>query len=158
MDKEFNLKIADFGFAIPLVGHTGNGKLNSYKGTLGYMPPEQLVKKSYSGKAADLFSAAVVLFMMVTQCQPFEEARVTDKYYRLLAGNKIDIYWNIFERATPMSEDLKDLLTGMMQLDPSARFTLDEIFAHPWVQGPIPSYGQIQKEFGIRKKSNDIAR
>jgi len=133
MDKDFNLKIADFGFAIPLSGHTGNGRLSSYKGTLGYMPPEQLAKKSYSGKAADLFSAAVVLFMMVTQCQPFEEARVTDKYYRFLAGNKSEMYWNIFDKVTVLSDDLKDLLTGMLQLDPTARFTLDELLAHPWV-------------------------
>jgi len=40
MDENFNIKIADFGFAIPLSGHNGNGKLHSYKGTLGYMPPE----------------------------------------------------------------------------------------------------------------------
>mmetsp|Transcript_26415 Transcript_26415/g.40324 ORF Transcript_26415/g.40324 Transcript_26415/m.40324 type:complete len:307 (-) Transcript_26415:432-1352(-) len=158
LDKDFNLKIADFGFAIPLVGHTGNCKLNSYKGTLGYMPPEQLAKKAYSGKAADLFSAAVVLFMMVTQCQPFEEARVTDKYYKFLAGNKPEVYWSIFDKVTPMSEDLKDLLTGMLQLDPAARFTLEEIFAHPWVQDAVPTHKDIQKEFGVRKQTNDLAR
>lgn len=66
MDANFNIKIADFGFAIPLEGHNGNGKLQSYKGTLGYMPPEQHARKSYSGKSADLFAASVVLFMMVT--------------------------------------------------------------------------------------------
>jgi serine/threonine protein kinase len=41
MDSEFNLKFADWGMGIPLAGKNGNGKLNSYKGTLGYMPPEQ---------------------------------------------------------------------------------------------------------------------
>lgn len=66
MDGDFNLKMADFGFAIPLEGQNNNGKLNSFKGTLGYMPPEQLAKKSYSGKQADLFACAVVLFMMMT--------------------------------------------------------------------------------------------
>lgn len=40
MDSNYNLKIADFGFAVPLEGKNGNGKLRSYKGTLGYMPPE----------------------------------------------------------------------------------------------------------------------
>jgi serine/threonine protein kinase len=77
------------------------------------MPPEQHAKKAYNGKAADLFAIAVVVFMMITQCQPFDEARVTDKYYRLIAGNKPSLYWKIFEKVTPISEDLKDLLTGM---------------------------------------------
>ena len=158
IDANFNLKLADWGFSIPLVGQSGNGKLHSYKGTLGYMPPEQHAKKAYSGKAADLFAIAVVVFMMITQCQPFEEARVTDKYYRLIAGNKPSFYWKIFEKVTPISEDLKDLLTGMFQLDPSARYTLDEILAHPWMQGPTPTHEQIQKEFVIRKKANDSAK
>jgi hypothetical protein len=57
------------------------------------MPPEQLAKKSYNGKAADLFSSAVVLFMMVTQCQPFGEAKVTEKYYKFIATNQAEQYW-----------------------------------------------------------------
>jgi serine/threonine protein kinase len=158
IDQNFNLKIADWGFSIPLVGQNGNFKLHSYKGTLGYMPPEQHAKKAYSGKAADMFAIAIVLFMMITQCQPFDEARVNDKYYRLIAGNKPSFYWKIFEKVVPISEDLKDLITGMIQLDPSARYTLDELLAHPWLQGPIASSEQIVKEFTIRKKQNDLAK
>ena len=135
IDENYNLKIADFGFSIPIMGAKGNGKLHSYKGTLGYMPPEQHAKKAYSGKQADLFALAIVLFMMITQCQPFDEARINDKLYRLIAGNKPQIFWRIFEKAVPMSDDLKDLITGMLQLNPDARYTLDEILIHPWVLG-----------------------
>lgn len=154
ISENFDLKIADWGFSIPLVGPQGNSKLTSYKGTLGYMPPEQHAKKAYSGKAADMFAVAVVLFMMITQCQPFDQARVTDKYYRLIAGNKPSLYWKIFEKVTQISDELKDLLTGMLQLDPSARFTMDEIFAHEWMQGPVPTAEEIRKEFAIRAKKN----
>jgi len=158
IDENFNLKLADWGFSIPLVGANGTGKLTSYKGTLGYMPPEQHAKKAYSGKAADMFAIAVVLFMMITQCQPFDEAKVTDKYYRLIAGNKPSYYWKIFEKVAPISEDLKDMLTGMMQLDPTARYTLDEILAHPWMQGETPSHDEIKKEFTIRKHTNETIK
>ena len=133
IDSDFNLKIADWGFSIPLIGKKGNSRLNSFKGTLGYMPPEQHARKSYNGKSADLFALAVVLFMMLTQCQPFDQAKVTDKYYRLIAGNKPSFFFKIFEKVAPMSDDLKDLLTGMLQLDAGARYTIDEIFAHPWL-------------------------
>ena len=66
MGADFKLKIADFGFATQTSGNNGSGKLHSYKGTLGYMPPEQHARKAYSGKAADLFASAVILFMMLT--------------------------------------------------------------------------------------------
>ena len=40
MDTQFNLKLADFGWALPLNGINGDGKLNGIEGTLEYMPPE----------------------------------------------------------------------------------------------------------------------
>ena len=39
----------------------------------------------------------------------------------------------------PLSDELKDLLVNMMQLDPSARPTLDEVLTHPWFDGPVPT-------------------
>lgn len=152
MDENFNLLLADWGFATPLTGQSNTGKLHSYKGTLGFMSPELHSHKSYSGKEADLFAVGVILFMMVTQCQPFDEAKVTDKYYRLIAGNRPSQFWRIFDRVVSLSDDLKDLLVGMMQLDPSARFTLDEVLTHPWMQGPVPAYAEIHKEFVLRKQ------
>ena len=40
IDKDFNLKVADFGFATKLSGEDGSYVLHEYLGTLGYMPPE----------------------------------------------------------------------------------------------------------------------
>lgn len=40
LDKDFNMKIADFGFATEISGRASNGKLKSFKGTLSYMAPE----------------------------------------------------------------------------------------------------------------------
>lgn len=54
-----------------------------------------------------------------------------------------------------MSDDLKDLLTDMLQLDPSARLTMDEIIGHPWVQGPVPTQEEVQAEFMARKGEKD---
>ena len=39
-DEDFNLKIADFGFAAPVVGRDGSGYLHTKLGTDGYMAPE----------------------------------------------------------------------------------------------------------------------
>lgn len=40
LDDDFNLKIADFGFAAPIKGHDGSGILKEKLGTPGYMAPE----------------------------------------------------------------------------------------------------------------------
>ena len=40
LDENFNIKCSDFGFAVPIAGKNSDGRLNSFIGTLGYMPPE----------------------------------------------------------------------------------------------------------------------
>jgi len=65
LDSEFNLKIADFGFAAPIEGRDGSGFLKTKLGTLNYMAPEILLKQPYQGPAIDLFAAGIILFIMV---------------------------------------------------------------------------------------------
>ena len=61
VDDGLNLKIADFGFAT----YKKIGKLKSYRGTKTYMAPEIKEGKTYDGRQADIFSAGVILFIMV---------------------------------------------------------------------------------------------
>ncbi len=39
LDKQFNLKVSDFGFAINIYGRDGSGFTSTYKGTPNYMSP-----------------------------------------------------------------------------------------------------------------------
>ena len=119
------------------------------------MPPEQHARKAYDGRQADLFSSGVILFMMVTQRMPFVEARVNDPFYQLIAGNRAKYFWKKFEK---VSDDLKDLLTGMMQLNTSARYTLEEIMIHPWFDGPTATNEEIMSEFTARKSTIDTRK
>jgi len=76
---------------------------------------------------------------MIFQALPFEEAKINDELYTFIAREKSSFYWSIYENNTPVSEELKDLFIGMVNYESSARLTLEEIFAHPWVNGPVPS-------------------
>ena len=49
LDKEFNVKLADFGFAAPTAGRTGTGFLHTKLGTMAYMAPEIIMAQPYSG-------------------------------------------------------------------------------------------------------------
>jgi len=61
LDENFNLKIADFGFATALSGKSGQGRLHTILGTDAYMSPELNIRtKAYHGIPIDVFSAAVI--------------------------------------------------------------------------------------------------
>ena len=47
LDKNFDVKLVDFGFACPLEGRDGTGFSRSVIGTPGYMAPEILDKQPY---------------------------------------------------------------------------------------------------------------
>lgn len=93
LDDQYNLKIADFGFAAPTQGKDGMGYLFTKLGTLNYMAPEIHLKQPYQGQSVDLFAAAIILFIMVAQHPPFTSAVFKDPFYRCLASNRADIFW-----------------------------------------------------------------
>jgi serine/threonine protein kinase len=64
-DSDYNLKIADFGFAVVLSGRDGSGMLQTHLGTEAYMAPEIHTNKPYSGASVDLFAAGIILFIMM---------------------------------------------------------------------------------------------
>ena len=76
LDRNFNIKLADFGFATK--------EITSYKrkGTFGYMAPEVLANQPFKGEEADLFAASVILFILITQHPPFIKAEESDKFYK----------------------------------------------------------------------------
>lgn len=49
LDKNFNVKIVDFGFAAPLAGRTGSGFNTTKLGSPMYMAPEILYGENYQG-------------------------------------------------------------------------------------------------------------
>lgn len=139
LDKDFNLKIADFGFSTHM-----DRKLQTYCGTQFYMAPEILDRKPYSGSAVDLFAAGVILFLMTTICYPFERALSNVQFYR-----NSEEFWKTLgkELKFPISEELKDLLNGILAYDPAKRLNLDQIKEHPWFTGLCVTEEEIKIEF-----------
>ena len=71
LDSEFNVKIADFGFAGPIQGRDGSGYLESRLGTKAYMAPEILFNEPYQGHVVDLFALGIILFILYSGRSPF---------------------------------------------------------------------------------------
>lgn len=156
LDGQFTLKIADFGFAAPIMGRDGSGYLETKLGTLNYMAPEIHLKQPYEGKSVDIFAAGIILFIMVAQHPPFTTATPQDPFYRCLAANRADIFWrthckNKEQGDEFFSQEFQHLIQSMLQLDPAQRPTILEIMNHPWMKGPTPTEEQVYQEFEKRQ-------
>jgi len=157
LDSSFTLKLADFGFAGPIAGRDNSGYLTTKLGTLNYMAPEIHLRNPYQGAQVDIFAAAIILFIMVAQHPPFNQATPKDPFYKCLAAGRADIFWKTHCKSKPgkdafFSNEFKELIQAMMQLDAGHRPTIQEILAHPWMQGPMPSQADVYHEFAQRDK------
>ena len=51
------------------------------------------------------------------------------------------------------------MIEGLLQISQDKRLTLQQLLAHPWYLGELPSQQELQKEMGYRfKKLNIIVR
>jgi len=123
------IRICDFGFAKQL--RADNGMLMTPCYTANYVAPEVLKKQGYDA-ACDVWSLGVILYTMLAGSTPFATgptdtpdeilSRIGQGQYQLNSGN-----WQ------SVSEDAKDLVRQMLELDPAARITTAQILAHPWL-------------------------
>lgn len=115
LDDNFVLKVADFGFAAPLMGRFGTGYLRTKCGTKPYMAPEINEDKAYKGEEVDLFAAAIILFIMVGGTPPFNAAKRDEYYYKFIFNNRWDKFWPFHYASKPsrenfFSDSFKDLI------------------------------------------------
>ena len=129
IDDKMNLKIVDFGFAT----YKGIKKLQSYKGTKTYMAPEIKKRLAYDGRKVDIFSTAVILFIIVNGIFPFKEATSSDVYYQLIINGSLEAYWNKVG-VTQVSWEFKDLIMKMLSPNGSERPSFEQIREHPWMK------------------------
>lgn len=138
LSAEGNLKIADFGLAT-LFMHNGVKKLcKTSCGSPPYTAPEVMtcdvksvkkLEKGYFGDLVDIWSSAVVLFVLLVGNTPWDEP--LDRSYEFheyvkTNGRPDDELWH------NLPSETHSLLRGMMRVEPTERFSLEEVRRHPW--------------------------
>jgi len=137
MDGAYQLKLTDFGLSF--LGKEGVdvdkiAMKTCYVGTRGYQAPELLKREPYH-KACDIFSAGVVLFILLTGYPPFEQAIKADKWFNPLARGDVEGFWKRHKGCGINDPECQDLLSKMMAYRAYKRPNIDEILEHPWVAG-----------------------
>ena len=80
VDDQVNVYLVDFGFA--RIGDGEIGVSSVVKGTLGFMPPEQLFNRQLT-EASDLYSLGMTLLCLLTQTQSDEIGNLVDISYQI---------------------------------------------------------------------------
>jgi len=123
------------------------------------MAPEIHLGKPYQGQSVDLFAAAIILFIMLTQRPPFQSANQSDPHYQLLAAGRADLFWKAHEKCEGssglFSDDFKDLFARMTALNPKQRLSAEAVQKHAWMQGSKAGSADLVKEFSLRKEKVD---
>ncbi|XP_051521433.1 calcium/calmodulin-dependent protein kinase kinase 1-like isoform X3 [Myxocyprinus asiaticus] len=131
-----HVKIADFGVSNQFEGN--DALLSSTAGTPAFMAPETLSdnRKSFSGKALDVWAMGVTLYCFVYGKCPFIDE------YILALHNKIKSKLVEFPEMPAVSEELQNLILRMLDKNPDTRITILEIKVDPWVtqngEDPMP--------------------
>ncbi|XP_028024140.2 calcium/calmodulin-dependent protein kinase kinase 2 isoform X3 [Balaenoptera acutorostrata] len=135
--EDGHVKIADFGVSNEFKG--SDALLSNTVGTPAFMAPESLseTRKIFSGKALDVWAMGVTLYCFVFGQCPFMDERI------MCLHSKIKSQALEFPDQPDIAEDLKDLITRMLDKNPESRIVVPEIKLHPWVTRhgaePLPS-------------------
>jgi len=161
LDHNFNLKVTDFGLSKVRDAEHQVMK-TTYVGTKGYQAPELLLKRRYTD-SCDIFSAGVIMFIMLTGYPPFEQADARkDSWFKCIAANSYDKFWNQKHKNNGVSELARNLIQRMICYQPLERIKVEEIFQHEWLTTVEPMSQQqladairgIHKR-AVTKKKND---
>lgn len=133
--KESVIKICDFG--VSRVVKEGEVVVEKC-GTPVYIAPEILSKKGYEGFAADVWSAGVLLYIMIYGLVPFKGNSVSELQTKIIRGEYV--------LGNSVTESARDLLRRMLETNPKKRISIPQILYHRWFADYSPSVGLFTSE------------
>eukprot|EP00050_Salpingoeca_kvevrii_P009109 m.307196 g.307196 ORF g.307196 m.307196 type:complete len:366 (+) comp19807_c0_seq1:2-1099(+) len=124
--RNAQVQLTDFGISIFL---TNPPKFHGRAGTPTYFAPEVVKRQPYH-TAADVWSAGVLLYILLCGYPPFAHEPGMDKMFE-------DIKNGNYEFEAPdwddISDSAKDLVSRMLDVNPNTRITVAQALAHPWI-------------------------
>jgi len=134
LDSRGNVKISDFGLA-----RFEATQMQSLCGTPQYVAPEVIrlglgvvsPENGGYGKGVDMWSLGVSLYHMLTSQLPFNDQD------RMILFKKIEkgLYDFPLELWIGISDEAKDLVKKLLDINPITRITAEQALHHPWIKG-----------------------
>ena len=99
----------------------------SFVGTPSYTAPEILFKKPYDFRC-DYWSLGVTLFFLLSGTLPFDHENIADLFELIKQGK----YDKKAESWLHISLEAKNLIEGLLVVDPDYRLKKEQIKSHVW--------------------------
>ena len=112
--------------------HYSQETLKTTLGTPYYIAPEVLAPGKYN-KSCDIWSLGVILYILLCGKPPFyskHNLNISGGMKRRIKTGDFTFpepYWN------KVSEESKDLIRGMLNINPEERLTIEQVINHSWV-------------------------
>uniref|UniRef100_A0A7N0R9P3 non-specific serine/threonine protein kinase n=1 Tax=Kalanchoe fedtschenkoi TaxID=63787 RepID=A0A7N0R9P3_KALFE len=142
-DEDAAIKATDFGLSVFIE----EGRVyRDLVGSAYYVAPEVL--KFRYGKECDVWSAGVMLFILLSGFPPFWAETEKEIFDAILKGKL-----SFEEKPWPtISDSAKNLIKRMLTMDPRQRITAAEALEHPWLKGGDASDKPMDSAVLIRMK------
>ncbi|KAL0407266.1 UNVERIFIED_CONTAM: Calcium-dependent protein kinase [Sesamum latifolium] len=125
-DEKAMLKATDFGLSVFIE----EGKVyRDIVGSAYYVAPEVL-QRNY-GKEIDVWSAGVILYILLSGVPPFW-AETEKGIFDAILKEEVDFDSQPWPS---ISHSAKDLVRKMLTKDPKKRITSTQVLEHPWIKG-----------------------
>lgn len=126
-ESDSEVKIADFGFA-KQVDPLKPNSLTTQCGTPEYVAPEVIAAIKY-GLKADMWSLGVIVYILLSGYLPFHGSTVQKMFRRIVKGQYSfhEQYW------AGISEDAKDFVRNLLDINTSRRMSAEDALKHSWV-------------------------
>ncbi|ETV98387.1 CAMK/CAMKL protein kinase [Aphanomyces invadans] len=128
LDAKNNCYVCDFGLAT-----SATMPCDETVGKHFYMAPEVVQGCHYDPAQADVWSLGIMLFMLVTGSPMCMKATPRDSRFAYFTKHglaKLVASWNI-----KVDPQVIDLLENMLRVNPSDRFTMQQVVSHMYVGG-----------------------
>ncbi|CAB4394521.1 unnamed protein product [Rhizophagus irregularis] len=134
------LVLADFG--ISKVISDDDDIMMTHCGTQLYAAPEIMKRMPYS-KSVDLWSIGIITYYLLCGYHPFQ-ARDSVAFFEEVTNARVK-FENHFWRN--VSEDAKDFIRALLNINPSERPTAAEALKHRWIVGDVAKDVDLLEDF-----------
>ena len=104
--------------------HSGQ-TLKTACGSPCYAAPEMIAGKKYGGEKVDVWSCGVILYALICGYLPFEDQVTANLYKKIMHG--------VYEVPEWISDEVKEVMAGILTVEPEKRWKIEEVKRHKWV-------------------------